>query len=192
MEAILKQWKGKGTRNLSVVDERYPIGRFTYEGKISADQRMQWIADISLLPTQLSTALEGLSEEQLDTPYRTYGWTVRQVAHHIADSHLNSFTRFKLALTEKQPTIKPYYEEQWALLPDSKQAPVVLSIALVTALHARWDYLLQAMREEDFARTFRHPESLKVLRLDEALGIYSWHGRHHVAHITSLRGRMGW
>jgi hypothetical protein len=173
-------------------DLRYPIGKFTYNEAISEEQRMNWISDIAHLPTILAAALDGLSDEQLDTPYRPEGWTVRQVTHHIADSHMNSFTRFKLALTEEHPAIKPYYEERWALLADTLQAPVEQSTTFIAALHERWVYLLHSMSNEDYARTFFHPESLKVSRLDIVLGIYAWHGHHHVAHITSLRERMGW
>jgi hypothetical protein len=173
-------------------DLRYPIGQFHHEGQISEEQRQQWITDINHLPTLLAAAVEGLTEEQLNTPYRPGGWTVRQVAHHIGDSHLNCFTRFKLALTEEKPAIRPYYEDRWALLADTAHAPVSLSLTFIAALHERWVYLLRSLTNEDFARTFFHPESLKVFRLDEVLGSYSWHGRHHVAHITSLRERMGW
>ncbi len=173
-------------------DLRFPIGSFSFEGHISAEQRLNWISDIAHLPTRLAAALDDLNAEQLDTPYRPEGWTVRQVTHHIADSHLNSFTRFKLALTEDQPAIKPYYEERWALLSDTLQAPVELSTTLIAALHERWVYLFRSMSDADYGRTFFHPESLKVFRLDEVLGTYSWHGRHHVAHITTLRNRMGW
>jgi hypothetical protein len=173
-------------------DIRYPIGKFSHVGEISPEQRLTWISDIAHLPTLLAAALEGLNPEQLDTPYRPGGWTVRQVTHHIADSHLNSFTRFKLALTEDEPAIKPYYEDRWALLGDTIHAPIELSTRLIAALHERWVYLLHSMSDTDFGRTFLHPESLKVFRLDSVLGTYSWHGRHHVAHITSLRERMGW
>ena len=173
-------------------DLRFPIGRFNHEGQITVQQRSDWISDLANLPAGLASAIEGLNRDQLDPPYRPDGWTVRQVTHHIADSHLNSFTRFKLALTEEQPAIRPYYEERWALLGDSVQAPVELSKTLIAALHERWVILLRSMTGEDFARTFFHPETEKVSRLDFVLGTYSWHGRHHVAHITSLRKRMGW
>jgi hypothetical protein len=171
---------------------RYPIGHYEHEGPISGEQRLHWISAIAHLPTVLAAALDGLSQEQLDTPYRPEGWTVRQVTHHIADSHLNSFMRFKLALTEEQPTIKPYYEDKWALLADTVQAPVEQSLTLIAALHERWVYLLHSLSDDDFARTYFHPGSLQVFRLDSVLGTYSWHGRHHVAHITALRERMGW
>ncbi|KIL35674.1 metal-dependent hydrolase [Cohnella kolymensis] len=170
----------------------YPIGRFSYDGEVSAQPREQWINDIVMLPEQLAAAIEGLSSEQLDTPYRPEGWTVRQVTHHLADSHMNSFIRFKLALTEDQPTIKPYFEERWALLDDTTKAPPDLSIVLLNGLHERWVYLLRSMSEQDFSRTFFHPESQKLIPLDSILALYSWHGRHHTAHITRLRERMGW
>jgi uncharacterized damage-inducible protein DinB len=174
------------------MDLRYPIGKFEHEGDITAAKRSAWIADIRELPAKLAQAVAGLSEEQLDTPYRDGGWTVRQVVHHVADSHMNSFTRFKLALTEDNPTIKPYEEALWAELGDGKSCPVAPSLALVEALHLRWTALLESMGEADFARTFYHPGSRETVRLDRALGQYSWHGRHHVAHITTLRDRMGW
>ncbi|TFE22600.1 YfiT family bacillithiol transferase [Cohnella luojiensis] len=173
-------------------DLRFPIGQFEHEGQVSAQQRRDWISDIASLPTKLAAAVEGLGRDQLDTPYRPDGWTIRQVTHHIADSHLTCFTRFKLALTEEQPAIRPYYEDRWALLADTAKAPIELSLTLVAALHERWVFLLRSMSEEDYARTFYHPESKKVFRLDTVLGSYSWHGRHHVAHITFLRERMGW
>ena len=191
IEKILHERKVKVTREMTT-DLRFPIGKFGYEGPITTEQREQWMMDIEQLPKQLSEALAGLSDDQLDTPYRPDGWTVRQVAHHIGDSHLNSFARFKLALTEEQPTIKPYYEERWASLPDASEAPVELSTSFIAALHARWVYLLRSMTEGDFAKTFYHPSSQAVTPLDIVLGLYSWHGRHHVAHITSLRERMGW
>jgi hypothetical protein len=174
------------------IDLRFPIGPFIHEGEITEEQRQDWILDIAHLPEQLKAAIQELNEEQLDTPYRPDGWTVRQVVHHLADSHLNSFARFKLALTEDQPTIKPYYEERWALLTDTIYAPIELSLTLLTGLHGRWTSLLQSLSNEDFARTFYHPGSMKVYHLDETLGTYSWHGRHHIAHITSLRERNNW
>lgn len=171
---------------------KYPIGRFERPALITAETKRQWLKEIEELPVALARELDGLSEDQLDTPYRPEGWTIRQVAHHIGDSHLNSFMRFKLALTEDEPAIRPYDEAKWAKLADSAEAPVALSTALVSALHARWVYLLRSMNDEDYALTFYHPESKQTTRLDVALGIYAWHGRHHVAHITGLRERMGW
>jgi uncharacterized damage-inducible protein DinB len=173
-------------------DLRYPVGKFVYEGEITPAQREEWIRDIEQAPVQLAASLRGLTQEQLDTPYREGGWTVRQVAHHLADSHMNSIIRFKLALTESEPAIKPYDENAWAQLEDTRHAPVELALDLVSGLHVRWVMLLRSMSDADFAKTFYHPESKRVSRLDRTLGTYAWHGRHHVAHITALRERMGW
>jgi hypothetical protein len=173
-------------------DLRYPIGKFRHEGVIAKETREQWISEIAQLPAALVEAVVDLREEQLDTPYRPEGWTVRQVAHHLPDSHMNSWIRFKLALTEQNPTIRPYEEQLWAELPDAKEAPVAPSIALLQSLHDRWATLLRGMGEDDFGKTFYHPGSNETFRLDEVLGMYAWHGRHHVAQIQSLRNRMGW
>ena len=173
------------------MDLRYPIGLFKFEGSVTEDQRERFIDQIEGTPAKLRAAVEGLSPEQLDTPYRPGGWTVRQVVHHLPDSHLNSYTRFKLALTEDEPTIKPYYEDRWAELDDARNAPIEISLALLKSLHRRWVLLLRSLAPQDFARTFRHPE-LGVVSLDKNVSLYAWHGRHHVAHITSLRERMEW
>ncbi|HLG16406.1 MAG TPA: bacillithiol transferase BstA [Blastocatellia bacterium] len=172
-------------------DMRYPIGRFKFEGSLSDDQRRRFIDDIEQTPAWLKEAVAGLTAEQLETPYRPKGWTVRQVVHHVPDSHLNSYIRFRLALTEDEPTIKPYDEAQWAQLVDARTAPIETSLALLESLHSRWVVLLRSLTPSDFARTFKHPE-LGVVSLERNLALYSWHGRHHVAHITSLRERMGW
>jgi uncharacterized damage-inducible protein DinB len=169
----------------------YPIGKFTWEGDATAEQRQKLIDDIASAPALVRAAVEGLTQEQMETPYRPAGWTVRQVVHHLADSHLNSYVRFRLALTEDEPTIKPYHEDQWAELADARTAPVEVSLALLESLHERWVLLLRSLRAEDFARSFRHPE-MGLVSLDKNLGLYSWHGRHHAAHITSLRERQGW
>lgn len=169
----------------------YPIGKFTWEGDATAEQRQQLIDEIAGTPARVRAAVEGLSAEQLETPYRPGGWTVRQVVHHIADSHLNSYIRFRLALTEDEPTIKPYHEDRWAELDDARTAPLEVSLALLESLHERWIQLLKSLKNEDFARTFKHPE-MGVVSLDKNVGLYAWHGRHHVAHITGLRERMGW
>ncbi|WP_166238752.1 YfiT family bacillithiol transferase [Paenibacillus turpanensis] len=171
---------------------RYPIGRFQTVGEISAALLEQWIDEIEQLPAKLAAAVEGLSAAQLETPYRPGGWTASQVVHHIADSHMNSIIRFKLALTEQTPTIKPYEEASWALLSDSiGAASVDISIKLISALHARWGILLRSMSEKQWERAFHHPDSgLIPLRMNA--GIYAWHGKHHTAHITELRRRMGW
>ncbi|MFD3448983.1 YfiT family bacillithiol transferase [Microbacteriaceae bacterium 4G12] len=172
------------------MDLRYPIGQFTYKGTPTIDLMENWIEEIANLPVKLKEALKDLQEEQLDTPYRPVGWTVRQVVHHLADSHMNSYIRFKLALTEDNPTIKPYMEEKWAELPDS-QLPIEVSLSLLESLHKRWVTLLQSMNANDFEKTFHHPEA-GANTLGVATGLYAWHGRHHTAHITSLRNRLGW
>jgi len=169
----------------------YPIGKFKWEGDATAEQRQQLIDEIASTPARVRAAVEGLSADQLETPYRPGGWTVRQVVHHIADSHLNSYVRFRLALTEDEPTIKPYHEDRWAELEDARTAPLEVSLALLESLHERWVQLLKSLKAEDFARTFKHPE-MGVVSLDKNVGLYAWHGRHHVAHITGLRERMGW
>jgi uncharacterized damage-inducible protein DinB len=170
---------------------RYPIGKFEYKGESTPEQRSQWIRNISETPAKLREAVRNLNEEQLQTSYRPGGWTVRQVAHHLPDSHMNSFTRFRLALTEEEPTIRPYFEDRWAELADSRNAPIEFSLDLLEALHKRWIFLLESFTDADFRRTFRHPD-LGLMTLDKNLALYSWHGRHHVAQITSLRKRMGW
>jgi uncharacterized damage-inducible protein DinB len=174
-----------------MVDLRYPIGKFTWPGSITEDDRRRYIEEIAETPAKLCAAVAGLSEQQLDTPYRDGGWTVRQVVHHLADSHLNAFVRFKLALTEDEPTVKPYDEKRWAELVDAKSAPVETSLTLLESLHRRWVMLLKSMRSEDFKRKLRHPE-LGEVTLEKYLAMYAWHGRHHVAHITGLRERMPW
>jgi len=172
-------------------DLRYPIGKFTFDGSSTEADRQKFTDDIEQTPAKLRAAVQALSEARLDTPYRPGGWTVRQVVHHLPDSHLNSYVRFKLALTEDEPTIKPYYEDRWAELQEAKTAPIELSLALLDSLHKRWVLMLRSMKSEDWKRTFRHPD-LGVVSLEKNVALYSWHGRHHVAHITSLRERMGW
>ena len=157
----------------------------------SPEERTAFIAQIAEAPTKLQAAVAGLSAQQFDTPYRPGGWTVRQVVHHIPDSHMNAFIRFKLALTEEEPTVKPYHEELWADLGDVQATPVEVSLQLVENLHRRWVLLLRGLSSAEWSRTFRHP-ALGVLSLDTNLALYAWHGRHHVAHITALRQRMGW
>ncbi|MGC1187372.1 MAG: bacillithiol transferase BstA [Candidatus Acidiferrales bacterium] len=171
-------------------DLRYPIGKLERVSTLTPEERRIAIDQISQTPGFLSAAVDGLAPEQLDTPYRDGGWTVRQVVHHLADSHMNAYVRFKLALTEDDPTIKPYKENLWAMLADS-QAPVEVSLTLLAALHLRWGAVLLSMKPEDFARKLRHPE-MGEITLDGNLRIYSWHGHHHVAHITALRARKGW
>jgi len=174
-----------------MIDNRYPIGKFHFEGPPSEAQRASLINDIEQAPAALRAAVKGLTPDQLETPYREDGWTVRQVAHHVPDSHMNAYVRFKLALTEDVPTIKPYAEDRWAQLTDTQSTPVEVSLALLESLHSRWVNLLRSLGPEDWKRTFRHPE-LGLITLEWNAGLYAWHGRHHVAHITSLRNRMGW
>src|SRR2546423_1689596 len=173
------------------MDLRYPVGPFEFEGTLSNGQRQNLIDQIAATPEKMRAAVEGLVDEQLNTPYRPGGWTIRQVVHHVPESHMNSYVRFKLAMTEEEPTIKPYFEDRWAQLDDAHQAPVGLSLDLLDALHSRWVWFLRSLKDADFQRTFRHPE-LGVVSLDKNVALYAWHGRHHVAHITSLRECMGW
>jgi hypothetical protein len=173
-------------------DPRYPIGRFTYEDEADRQQEEHWIAEIAAAPAALRAAITGLTAAQLDTPYREHGWTVRQVVHHLPDSHLNAYTRIKLALTEDEPVIKPYDEARWAELPDVHATPVETSVTLLECLHRRWVLLLRELGPAELGRRFRHPEHNRNIALREMLALYAWHGRHHVAHITALRSRMGW
>src|SRR6202044_1420495 len=172
-------------------DLRYPIGKFHFEAPLTEEQKEKFLSDISHTPANLRAAVSGLSEQQLHTPYRPEGWTVRQVVHHVPDSHLNAYIRFKLALTEDEPTIKPYAEDRWAQLANTKATPVEVSLAMLDSLHARWVRLLRSLTPEQWKREFRHPE-LGPMPLEKNLALYAWHGRHHVAHITSLRERNGW
>jgi uncharacterized damage-inducible protein DinB len=170
---------------------RYPLGRFRFEAETAAVNRQRCVEDLALLPQQLAAALEGLSDEQLDTPYRPEGWTVRQLVHHIADSHVNACIRFRWALTEDEPTIKAYDDKLWAELPDARTEPVEPSLQMLTGLHARWVALVKAMQPADFSRRLVHPENGPG-DLERYTALYAWHGKHHVAHITALRQRMGW
>ncbi len=171
---------------------RYPIGKFSPPQQISPEERQHHIAEIESLPQKMRQAVENLSDAQLDTPYREGGWTIRQVVHHVPDSHLNGYIRFKWTLTEEQPTIKLYYEDRWATLSDAQDTPPEVSLRLLEALHQRWVILLKNMQEEDWAKTFMHPEQGRLVRLDTALALYAWHGKHHLAHIQSLKDRRGW
>ncbi|HEX9728578.1 MAG TPA: putative metal-dependent hydrolase [Gemmatimonadales bacterium] len=173
-----------------MTDLRFPIGRFTLPGPLAPDARMRVLSAVSEAPVELRLAVAGLSDEQLDTPYRPDGWTVRQVVHHLPDSHMNSYMRLKLALTEERPTIRTFDEARWATLPDAA-GPIDMSLDLLTRLHARWVYLWRRLNDADWARVMVHPD-LGELRIDELLAFYGWHGRHHIAHITSLRARKGW
>ena len=172
-------------------DARFPIGKFHFDGPPSEEQRSKLITEIEQAPADLRAALNRLTPQQLDTPYRDGGWTVRQVTHHVPESHMNAYIRFKLALTEDVPTIKPYAEDRWAELADIKLAPVETSLALLESLHTRWVILLRSLKPEEWKRTFNHPEA-GIMSLEKSLGLYAWHGKHHVAHVTELRKRMGW
>jgi uncharacterized damage-inducible protein DinB len=172
-------------------DLRYPVGRYQRPDSLSAEQRHDAIGAIAATPANMRNAVRSLTEAQLETPYRPGGWTVRQVVHHVPDSHLNAYTRFKLALTEDMPTVKPYDEAAWALLEDSRSTPIETSLVLLDAVHDRWVRVLDAMSAADFGRTLNHPEN-GVMNLDQLLAMYAWHGKHHVAHITRLRQREGW
>ena len=167
-------------------DPRYPIGPFRPTEAPTAEQRAAWIGEIAILPAHLRETVEGMDDAALDTPYREGGWTVRQVVHHLPDSHLQAYVRFKLALTEEAPTIRPYDEAAWARLPDAV-APVADSLDLLDALHRRWVALLETMDEAAFHRTYVHPEHGRVFTLETALALYAWHGRHHLAHVRGAR-----
>jgi DinB family protein len=172
---------------------RYPTGRFHRpRGPLTDSQRREMIDVISRTPNDLRSAVRGLSDSQLDTPYRPGGWTVRQVVHHVPDSHMNAFIRFKLALTEDTPMIKPYDEAEWAKLTDVRDTPIETSLTLLASLHDRWVRLLRGMAPADFGRQINHPEWDAPLPLDAVLALYAWHGPHHVAHITSLKQRQSW
>jgi hypothetical protein len=176
----------------TATDPRYPIGKFEAPaGSISEQQRKEWIAAVEETPRRMREAVKGLDQEQLSTAYREGGWNVRQVVHHVPDSHMNAYVRFKLALTEDNPTIKPYEEDKWATLGDGS-TPVEVSLQLLESLHVRWVNLLKSMKDQDWKRTLHHPGMGKTLTLEQVLGLYAWHGRHHVAHITTLRKSKGW
>jgi uncharacterized damage-inducible protein DinB len=172
-------------------DERYPVGNFQRQEKLTSAERRALIDQIVAAPARMREAVAGLDERQLATPYREGGWTVRQVVHHVPDSHLNAYIRFKLALTEDMPTIKPYDQAQWAELADARESPVEASLQLLESLHDRWVRMLRSMSDADFSRRLMHPEN-GPMTLDNVLALYGWHGRHHTAHITSLRQRKGW
>lgn len=172
-----------------MTDLRYPIGPLQIEGEISSEKQRQYIDQLADTPVKLREAVKGLSSPQLDTPYRPDGWTIRQVVHHLTDSHINAYVRFKLALTEEVPTVKSYDQERWAGLEDSRTAPVEASLSVFDGLHQRWIILLRSLKPEDFARTMQHPDR-GIISLDSYLGMCVWHGRHHIAHITEFRRRM--
>ena len=172
-------------------DPRYPIGKFTFDGPASEAQRTKFINDIEQAPAALRNAVKSLTPEQIETPYREGGWTVRQVVHHVPESHMNAYIRFKLALTEIEPTVKPYLEDRWADTAEVRSTPLEISLSMLESLHDRRVRLLRSMQPADWKRTFRHPE-LGTVSLERNLALYAWHGKHHVAHITELRNKMGW
>jgi hypothetical protein len=171
---------------------RFPIGRFSKPMVISKELIQQWIGDIESFPSRMKKEVVDLSDAQLDTPYREKGWTIRQVVHHCADSHMNSLTRFKLTLTEDKPVVKPYWEDRWAELADSKMMPIAPSLQMLEGIHERWTVLLNSLSESDYAKSFIHPEHGKECRVDENIGVYAWHCNHHLAHITELKKRKNW
>jgi uncharacterized damage-inducible protein DinB len=173
------------------MDLRYPIGNFDWTAPIVPDDRPKLIDQIAAAPSLLRAAVKGLTDEQLDTPYRPGGWTVRQTIHHMADSHVNCYIRFRLALTEEQPAITPYDENKWALLEDAHTLPVEVSLQFLDSLHQRWTVLLRSLSDGQFLRSYRHPD-LGLVSLDSNIALYAWHGRHHAAHITALRDRNAW
>jgi uncharacterized damage-inducible protein DinB len=174
-----------------MTDLRYPIGPLTYDPDSTADKRRTWIRQIAETPAALRAAVAGLDTAQLETPYRQDGWTVRQVVHHVPESHMNAYVRFKLALTEDNPTIKPYDEAAWSLTPDTARTPIDVSLSMLEALHTRWVLLLESLGPAAFARPLLHPEN-GPMTVDRLLQLYAWHGRHHTAQITGLRARQGW
>lgn len=174
------------------MDLRYPIGQYHPPAAIGRAERDAWIADLEALPHNLRNAVADLTGDQLNVPYRPGGWTVRQVVHHIADGHLNSYTRFRLALTEETPTVKPFDENAWAELPDSKLGAIEPSLAIMDGLHRRWVALLRSLSDDDFKRGYRHPERSELTILDQTLGYFAWHSRHHLAQILMLRKHQGW
>lgn len=171
---------------------KFPVGTFQRPEIISKEQIADYIDIIETFPERLAAEVMQLSDEQLDTPYRPGGWTIRQVVHHCADSHVNSFVRFKLSLTEDTPVIKPYYEDRWAELADAKSLAIEPSLLLLKGLHKRWVVLLKSLKADDLKRTFIHPQSGRTYALDENIGLYAWHCNHHLAHITTLKSRRGW
>ncbi|MDY7094891.1 MAG: putative metal-dependent hydrolase [Acidobacteriota bacterium] len=172
-------------------DLRYPIGRFEHSGAVTDEELEGWIGHIEALPGQLAAAVVGLTDAQLDTPYRPEGWTIRQVVHHVPDSHLNAYVRFKWTLTEDRPTIKAYDEAAWAELPDTRLTPVATSLEFLRLLHAKWTVLLRSLGPQELQREFVHPE-WGTVSLAHTVGTYAWHGRHHVAHINRAVEREGW
>jgi len=173
------------------MDPRYPIGKYEPQ-PFSAAQKEEWLLNIKHLPQELELALANLDSQQLNEPYREGGWQLKQLVHHIADSHMNAYIRFKLALTEENPIIKPYEEKAWAMLADNQTVPVSVSIQLISALHQRWYAVIKDLTEQDFQRTVVHPDHGRVMSIWLLLGLYAWHGKHHTAHILALRNLKGW
>jgi hypothetical protein len=173
------------------MDERYPIGKYEPQ-PFSNDRKNQWLQDLRILPDQLEQSILNMDEKQLDIPYREGGWTIRQLIHHVADSHINAYIRFKLALTEDNPTIKPYDQEAWVALDDVQSVPINISLTLLHALHTRWYAALRNLPDDSWQRTVFHPEQKKNISLWYLLGSYAWHGKHHVAHVNRLRESRGW
>ena len=171
---------------------RYPAGKFAFIADADAKEIRQWISEIETLAFNLKNAVKGLNDSQLNTPYRDGGWTVRQVVHHLADSHMNAYIRFKLALTEDNPTIKPYQEKLWAEMEDGKNLPIDISISILEPLHIRWVHVLKTIKGNEFDRTVFHPESKREMSVKFLISLYAWHSRHHVAHIRELRKRNSW
>lgn len=189
--SILKLLQNK-TTEMALEKLKFPIGQFDKPTTITKDSIEQWINAISTFPARLTSEVSNLTDEQLDTPYRPNGWTIRQVIHHCADSHMNSLTRLKLTLTEDHPTIKPYFEERWAELADSKNMPISSSLKMLEGIHERWTVLLKNLTEENYKLVFIHPEHGKTFRIDENIGVYAWHCNHHLAHITETKKRHHW
>jgi len=177
---------------MSLESLKFPIGKYLKPEVITEQLLLQYKTAISSFPSRLKKEVVNLTDEQLDTPYRLDGWTIRQVVNHCADSHMNSLTRFKLTLTEDKPIVKPYFEERWAELSDSKTMPIEPALKMLEGIHERWTVLLNNLQSEDLSRVFIHPEHGKEFRLDENIGIYAWHCNHHLAHITTLKKQKGW
>ena len=175
----------------TIEELRYPTGKYQPQ-PFSEKQKEKWLNDLKFLPQELELAIQNLDEAQLQTPYREDGWTVQQLVHHVADSHINAYMRFKLGLTENNPPIKPYEEKEWAKLDDVNTVPINVSITLLHALHRRWVATIKNLSDEQWERTVFHPERKKEMTLWYLLGMYAWHGKHHVKHITALRERNGW
>lgn len=178
------------TENIELL--KYPIGKFIAPASVSSDQIASWIGELEALPSRIREAVVGLNDEQLDTSYRPGGWTLRQVIHHIPDSHMNAYIRFKLAVTQDHPTILPYMEDRWAELEDGKNAPIAVSLDLIESIHKRWTMFLRSLNEAQFSRTYFHPENQKTFILHNVLGMYAWHGEHHLQHILKTKQSNNW